>query len=475
MTLKHLLIPAALWLGTFGAFGQTKTADTTVVADEVAAVVGNSTILLSDIERQASYIAAERKARGTLSNQTPKEEAFELLLDQMVLSQKARADSLDKEMGPIDQYVEDEIQLMTNNAGSVGNLERLQGKPIYQIRSDLSRRIQDMELARSMQTKVRRQVVIGYEEVLNFVARTAKDSLPEIPLQYCFSKIVKVPPQTEERKYAIRERLLDYRRQVMAGEKMFSVLARFYSMDGSAANGGEMGPQDIKSFVGPFAEAVESMIPGQVSEIVETEYGLHIIEHISYDKQTRMAHVRHLLLKPEFTIEEAARVSKELDSIANEVRTGRLNFPDAAGRFSDDVESRMNGGRAFYVRGFWDTGDMNQASTKFRADQLAESAPADYRQIRNMKAGEVSDSYETVDSKGTIVQQIIRLDRIIDGHTATLDQDYAVLHNLALVQKQKSEFNKWLDTTIDELFIEITPAFSSYTLERKAYQAKIKQ
>lgn len=463
-------------LGTLGAYGQNQLSEKKVVADEVAAIVGNATILLSDIERQAGYIAAERKERGTLSTQTPQEEAFELLLNQMVLSQKARADSLDKEMAPIDQYVEDEIETMIQSAGSIGNLERIQGKPIYQIRSDLSRRIQDMELARSMQNKVRRKTVIGYDEVVNFVARTGKDSLPEIPLQYCFSKIVKVPPQTEERKYAIRERLLEFRRQVMAGEKLFSVLARFYSMDGSAANGGEMGPQDIKTFVGPFAEAVEGMTtPGQVSEIVETEYGLHIIEFLSFDKRTRQAHVRHILLKPEFTIEEAARVSKELDSIATEVRAGRLNFADAAGRFSDDVESRLNGGRAFFSRGYWETGDMNQASTLFRADQLAQMAPADYRQIRNLQTGAISDSYETVDGKGNIVQQIIRLDKIVDAHTASLEQDYAVLHNLALSQKQKIEFAQWLDKTVGELFIEINPAFASYNLERKAYLAKIKQ
>ena len=471
MTIKHLLIPAVLWVGTVGAAAQ----NTTVVADEVAAIVGNATILLSDIERQASYIAAERKERGTLSNQTPKEEAFELLLNQMVLSQKARLDSLDKDMQPVDEYVEEEIQNMVHGAGSVASLERIHGKPIYQIRSDLQRRIQDMELARSMQNKVRRKTVIGYDEVVGFVARTAPDSLPQIPLQYCFSKIVKVPPQTEERKYAIRERLLEFRRQVMAGEKMFSVLARFYSMDGSAANGGEMGPQDIKSFVGPFAEAVENLAPGQVSEIVETEYGLHIIELISYDKRTKMAHVRHILLKPEFTIEEAARVSAELDSIAREVRAGKLVFAEAAGRFSDDVESRLNGGRAFFARGFWETGDMNQASTRFQADQLAKTAPADYRQIRNMTPGAVSDSYETVDSKGTIVQQIIRLDEVIPAHTASLEQDYAVLHNIALAQKQMKEFDQWLDTTVGSMFIEIMPAFADYTLERTAYESKKKR
>lgn len=474
MKIKQIGIFAVLCVGALGAYGQGPQSDTTIVADEVAAIVGNTTILLSDIERQAAFISAKRKERGTLSEQSAKEEAFETLLDQAVFCQQARADSLDKDLQSLDQYVEEEIQSMVHTAGSVTRLEQAHGKPIYQIRADLARQIQDMELARSMQTKVRRKTMIGYNDVVAFVKQTAVDSLPFIPLQYCFSKIVKIPPQTEERKYAIRERLLDFRRQVMAGEKMFSVLARFYSMDGSAPNGGEMGPQDIKSFVGPFAQAVEALTPGQVSEIVETEYGLHIIELISFDKRTRMAHVRHILLKPEFTIDEEAKVAKELDSLATEVRAGRLDFAEAAGRFSEDAESKMNGGRAFFVRGFWETGDINHATTRFREDQLAQTAPMDYRQIRNMKPGDVSECYETVDSKGSVVQQIIRLDQVIEAHTASLEQDYAVLRNIALSEKQVKEVDQWLDKTIDKLFIEIQPAFAHYQMERKAYDKKKK-
>lgn len=439
-----------------------------VLADEVAAVVGHSTILLSDIERQAAFVVMSRKERGTLSNQNPKEEAFEMLLMQNVLSQRARIDSLDKEMQPITTIVENEIERMVNNAGGIKNLEREQGKPIYQIRSDISRQVQDMELARMMQSKIRRQTKITYGEVQSYAEKTPSDSMQKVPIQYSFSKIVKIPPQTEERKYAIRERLLEYRKRVIQGEK-FSVLARLYSMSGEAPMGGEMGPIEKERLVGPFVSACEELKPGQVSEIVETEYGQHIIELISF--KNGMIHCRHILLKPEFTIEESEKVIKELDSLATEIRAGRLDFKAAALRYSDDKDSRENGGKSFNTASYMSTGDMNMASSRYMPDELH---PIDYREIRSLGVGQLSNSYESIDSKGNVVQQIIRLDDMVPAHNANIELDYNILESFAIGEKQTREFDKWADKTISDMFIEITPAFADYKFVRKVFDTKKK-
>lgn len=410
-----------------------------------------------------------RKERGTLSKQTPKEEAFELLLLQNVLSQRARLDSIDKEMQPIDSYVEQEIQGMIADAGGIGKLEKINGKPIYQIRADITRLIQNIELAKMMQNKIKRRTTINYDEVEGYASKIPVDSLPKIPVQYSFSKIVKLPPQTEERKYAIRERLLEYRKRVMEGEK-FSVLARLYSMDlGTAPMGGEMGPMPKNSLQGGFTSACEGLKPGQVSEIAVTEYGQHIIELIS--SKGDMIHCRHILLKPEFTVEETERVIKELDSVATEIRAGRLDFKSAVTQFSDDTESRENGGKSFNTRPYLETGDIRQASSRYMPDQLM---PAEYQQIRDMKVGDVSNSYETMDSKGNLVRQIIRLDEVIAPHSANIKQDYDVIQNMVLGEKQTTEFDKWADKTIEDMFIEISPAFKQYNFERKAFDKKKK-
>ncbi|MEG0656492.1 MAG: peptidylprolyl isomerase, partial [Mucinivorans sp.] len=451
-----------------GVFSSVAVAQEKVLADEVAAIVGHNTILLSDIERQALYITEQRKQEGTLSTQTAKEEAFELLLLQNVLSQRARLDSVDKELPPIDDMVEQEMNRMIKMAGGIKALEHKQGKPVYQIRSTISRQVQDMQLAQLMRNKIYQRSTITYDEVAAFAERIPEDSMQKIPIQYSFSKIVKIPPQTEERKYAIRERLLEYRRRILSGEKM-SVLARLYSMDGSAVQGGEMGPQDIHSFVGPFAAAIEELKPGQVSEIVETEYGLHIIELISY--KDGLAHVRHILLKPEFTVEESERVVTELDSLANEIRNKKIDFAKAAFRYSDDVNSKENGGKSFNVAQFNNTGDIRLASSRYMPDELA---PFDSREIRTMSVGEISAPYESVDNKGNIVRQIVRMDEIIPAHNANINQDYDILESFALHEKQSKDFNRWLDATIKAMYIEITPAFAGYKFEHKVFESKKK-
>lgn len=439
-----------------------------VVADEVAAIVGHSTILLSDIEHQAAYIVMQRQQNGTLSTQTPKEEAFEALLMQNVLSQKARLDSIDKELPPLDLTVESEMDRIIAQAGGIKALERQQGKPVYQIRSSIARMVQDMELARLMQSKIRQRTTITYDEVKSYADRIPKDSMQKIPVEYSFSKIVKIPPQTDERKYAIREQLLEYRRRIMAGEKM-SVLARLYSMDGSAIQGGEMEPQPLQGFVAPFAAAVEELKPGQISEIVETEYGMHIIELLSF--KNGMAHVRHLLLKPEFTVAESEKVVSELDSLANEVRKGKITFAAAAMRYSDDIKSRENGGKSFNLSQYNRTGDIRLASTYYMPDELD---AIDSRQIRMMEKGEISAPYETMDDKGNIVRQIIRLDDVIPAHNADINKNYDILESFALGEKQTKEFDKWLNKTIKDMYLEIMPNFSGYKFERSVFETKKK-
>lgn len=440
-----------------------------VVADEVAAVVGNNTILLSDIERNAQYLIEQRKEKGTLSKQTPYEEALETLIIQNLLSQRARRDSLDKQMNPVDDKVEEQMRRMINQAGGPKELERKTGKPIFQIRSDLSRQIQDTELGMMMEQKIREQTKITYDEVKKFAESIPADSMQMIPPQFSFSKIVKIPPQTDERKYAIRERLLEYRRRIMEGEK-FSVLARLYSMDGAASNGGEAEPTPSRFLVAPFMDAIEELKPGQVSGIVETEFGLHIIELISY--KDGIVHYKHIILSPEFTIEESRKVEAELDSLASEIKSGRLDFKTAAQRYSDDVSTRENGGKSFNTMPYFQTYDLKQASTRYMQDELN---PEDYKQLRFLKVGEISPPYETINEKGNLVKQVIKLDELIPGHKANLQDDYSILEMYALYSKQAKEASVWIDKAIKEMFIEIMPEFSNYKFERAALESKKKK
>lgn len=439
-----------------------------MIADEVVAIVGNISILYSDVQRTANTIARSRQAQGTLSPLTEMEEAFAALLERNFLATCAQIDSLDQELQSIDEMVERQVNSMAAEAGGVRELEKSTGKPIYQIKSDLTLEVQQQQLAQMMEQRIRQDVTIDYTEVAEFVDTLEMTAAEMIPVQYSYSQIVRMPAQTDERKYAIRERLLSYRQRILAGETNLGVLAQLYSMDtGSAMRRGEMGPQSIYTLVNPFVEAIEKMKPGEVSEIVETEYGYHLIELISKtDDATPIVHFRHILLKPEFTIEERNEVIDQLDSIAIAVEAGFLDFSVAAMKYSDDISTKQNGGRAFNTRGYDETGDIRAASSRFVAEELW---PADSRQISSMKIGEISSPFETMDDKGNVVQKIVRLDDILPAHKANVIDDYDLLATIAERQKQALAVDKWIDKNIGRVYIEIKEDYWSMNLGRDGW------
>ena len=244
-----------------------------------------------------------------------------------------------------------------------------------------------------------------------------------------------------------------------------------YSVDGSAIQGGEMQPSPSSFFVRPFAEALEKLKPGQVSEIVETEYGFHIIELI--DKQGELYHCRHIVLRPTFTREELMQPSRELDSIANLIRKDSLTFEAAALRFSDDASSKMNGGivsnhDVLERQGVYDGARMT--ATRFlKEDFGAEGGKSleDYNALRRLRVGEISESFQTMDFKGNQLSKIVRLVEIIPAHTASLVDDYVRLEEMALAAKQDKVYREWLNRKIESMYIYIAPEYRHADFENK--------
>lgn len=444
----------ALFLTVAGAaYGQQK-----FVAEELVAVIGNSPVMLSDVETTTQRVIALRKSQGVNSDNSPRQEAIEMLMLQKLLSTTARADSLDKDMNTSSMMmrVEEQVQQMVEQAGSVKQLERQYGKTIYQIKKDIEKDMTDAQLAQTMEHKLRDKTTINYGDVAAFFSRLPQDSLPTMPAQYIYAQIVKVPPATQERKYAIRERMLEFRQRVLNGEKL-SVLAALYSHDlGSKPRGGEIGPQDINNFVAPVAEALRAMKPGQISEIVESEYGYHLLELISL--RDDMVHYRNLLLKPEFTIPEVNKVTDELDSLSQVITDGKITFKDAAFRYSQDDDSKMNGGRVFNTKQYYNSGgDIKQASTRFMADELG---PIDYRALVPLQVGGVSKSFESRNTRtGDVVYKIVQLLKIIPPHPANLNDDYELIEQVALREKQDIQLDKWIHNAVQKMYVWISPKY----------------
>ena len=261
----------------------------------------------------------------------------------------------------------------------------------------------------------------------------------------------------DEAKRRVRERLLDMRERIISGKASFATLARMYSEDGSAVRGGELEPMPLDGFVKPFANALEKLKPDQISEVVETEFGFHIIQGIER-LPNNTYRCRHILIRPYYTPSELAESDQLLDSLANLIRCDSITFEKAALEHSDDPYSKQNGGLVSN-HDILEAQQAYQASltqTKFYKEYLM---PADYNAIRRLKKGEISDAFQTMDLKNNQLSKIIKLIDVIPSHTATLDEDYLMIEEAALEHKKRAEYNKWLTGKIQSMYVRIEPEF----------------
>lgn len=435
-----------------------------VMADQVVAVVGNSAILYSDIEEMSKQLVEQRREQGYTSDRDPKNEALESLLLQKLLYNQALIDSVEIQADGIAQTVEDNVQQMLKKSGSLSALEALYHKPIYEIKEDLKIKYEEMSYAQSMQREIQSKVKITPGEVERFYRTIDKDSLPIIPEQYIYAHITKYPSSTTEAKQRVRERLLDMRERIISGTR-FELLARMYSVDGSSMNGGEMDPMPLDGFVKPFATALSKLKKNQISEVVETEYGFHLIELL--EKDGNLYRCRHILLRPVFTNQELTNTENFLDSLILKIKADSLTFEKAALENSDDKYSRLNGGLVSNhdILELYNAFDAKLTTTKFLKEELRE----DYAQIRDMKVGDISAAFPAQDLKGNVLSKTIKLLEIIPSHPASLKDDYLRLEELALQDKQNKEFGKWLNKKIESMYIRIEPEYRSGEFENKAW------
>lgn len=444
-----------------------------VMLDKVVAVVGGSSILYSEVREYADALVTQQRQMGYTSDRDPMHEALEALLEQKLLYNQALLDSVEINKGDVTTRIEAYLQSLIEEAGGIQQLETLQHMPIFNYREMLRARYEEQAYAQAMQMELMGKVSIVPGEVERFYRNIDKDSLPMIGEQYVYAQITKFPASMQEAKQRTKERLLDMRQRIVTGQTKFSVLARMYSVDGSAMYGGEMQPAPSSMYVRPFAEALEKLKPGQVSEIVETEFGFHIIELI--DKRGELYHCRHILLRPTFTPDELMQPARELDSIARLIRADSMSFSDAALRFSDDASSKMNGGIVsnhdiLARQSVYD--GARQTATRFLKEDFGMDggkALEDYNALMRLKVGEVSDSFQTMDYKGNYISKIVTLVEIIPPHTASLKDDYVRLEEMALAQKREKVFKEWLDKKIESMYIYIDPECRTWKFENKKW------
>ena len=316
----------------------------------------------------------------------------------------------------------------------------------------------EMNMKQEMQRELAgRAPELTPSQVREYYKRTPQDSLPIISTQYKYRQIV-LYPDKEIAAMQAKERLLEFRQRILDGSS-FSMLATMYSQDpGSAIRGGDLGMVSKSIFWPEFSEAASMLKDGQVSPIVETPDGFHLIEMI---KQTQdMMHVRHILIKPHYGDDQRQKAFAKLDSLRTLIVADTLSFEDAAKYNSEDPKTRTNGGLV--------ADELYTGSSYFEVDMLK---PADYQMLKDLQPGAVSQPFESTDNegRGNLVYKIVMLDEVIPSHVASFEKDFAVLLQEANNQASKKIIDDFLTEKIGSTYIVIDPLFQNCDFERSGW------
>lgn len=430
------------------------------LVDKTVAVIGNEVIMLSDVEEEVKnqYMA------GYMSDRTGRCEMLESMMVSKLFLMQARVDSLEINNEMVESNLDDYMANILTYYGGEEGVEKQYGKSVYKLRQQLRKDLEDRTLAQQMQGEVAQKIPdLTPYDVEKYVESTDPADLPMVPVMYQLSQIC-IYPDREAANMAVKERLLAIRERIINGEK-FSTLARIYSQDpGSARKGGELGMASKSIFWPAFSDAAMALKPGVVSQIVETPDGFHIIEVL--EKKGDMFNARHILLKPEYTSEDMENGFRVLDSLRTELANEAVTFELAARFYSEDPATRTNGGQM---------ADPNTGSSYFEIDQLK---PQDYAAIKDLKEGEISEPFVSLDNEGrdgNTVYKIIRVDKIIPAHPASFTNDYTLLLNQAANAKRQDAIDKFIDEKIKTTLIIIDPLFKDCDFEREGWSEKFRK
>lgn len=399
------------------------------VIDEVVWVVGDEAILKSDVEEARMNAQYEgRKFEGDPYCVIPEELAIQkLYLHQAVL------DSIEVSESEVLQRVE----MMTNQyiqmIGSKEKMEEYFNKTATQIREAMRENVKNGLTVQKMQQKLIGDIKITPAEVRRYFKDLPQDSVPYIPTQVEVQIITSQPKIPLDEIEDVKRRLREYTDRVNKSEMDFSTLALLYSEDkGSAMRGGEIGFKGRGELVPEYANvAFNLQDPKKVSKIVESEFGFHIIQLI--EKRGDRINTRHILLKPKVNEKDLTSARARLDSIADDIRKNKFSFDEAASIISHDKDTRNN-------HGLMPNPQTN--TSKFEMQQLPQEIA---KIVDGMNVGEISKAFTMVNEKdGKEVCAIVKLKSRINGHKATITDDYQNLKEIVMDKRREEMLEKWI-------------------------------
>ncbi|MBN9296629.1 MAG: peptidylprolyl isomerase [Filimonas sp.] len=440
--MKKLIISSFLLFGVMALHAQVKK----VVADKIIAQVGDKIILQSDIDN----VILDAKRQNTAYVPT-RCEVVESELVQKALLLQAQKDSLTVSDEEVDAKIDNRIRSFINMYGSQQVLEEIAGRSVYQLKEDFRKTFKEGSLADQMRGKILENIKITPVEVRAYFDKIPKDSLPFYESEMELSQIVAYPKPNREVEEYVTKQLYDWKRQVEAGTKKFEELVRLYTDDpGSRETGGQytLNRNDKGVWDPAFLAAAFRLKEGQVSNVVKSKFGLHIIQMVSRSGDDAV--VRHILRIPPVTEGEINDAKTKLDSIRAKIVAGTLTFGEAI-KFSEDDNAKFNAGAISAPDG----------SSFVTIDQLDKDLVE--KTLKTLKIGEVSAPQLYTDERGRKVVRLVYLRSKTEPHRENLKDDYDKVSKRALEEKKQAAMHKWFAEHLPSYYINVDSDFSACT------------
>lgn len=413
------------------------------VIDEVVWVIGDEAILKSDIEQKKLLDLSEGRKFDGEPNCVISEE----LAIQKLFMHQAALDSITVSDGDIIPHLDAQEREYIAAIGSKEKLEEYFNMKLPQMREIWRENIRSGMTVQKMQQKLVGDIKVTPAEVRDFYKSLPKDSIPFVPTEVEVQIITQKPKVPESEIDDVKSRLREYTERVEKGETTFSALARLYSEDkGSAMQGGELDFMGRGQLDPDFANVAFNLTtPDQISKIVKSEYGYHVIQLV--EKRGDRIKVRHILLKPHIPDVAITASLARLDSIGDDIRNKKFSFEEGATVLSMDKDTRLNHGLMV---------NQNSNSAKFQMEELpSETAKI----VDKLSVGEISKSFTMINRDGDEVCVIAKLKNRINGHKATINEDYQSVKDMLLGKRREQLLTKWIADKQKRTYIRINPAW----------------
>ena len=422
--------------------------DAPVNIDRIVAKVDNYIILRSEVEQL--YL------RGVQQQQpVTKCQALESMVVNKLLVAKAEIDSVIVEDKDVDGQLTARMQQMVQLYGNEKNIIEQFGKTLETLKSEVRSQVREQLTAQKMQGKITENLKVTPNEVKRFFNQIPKDSIPEIPTEVEIGHIVRLAKVTKAQKEELSERLLDYKRRILAGEK-FEDLAKEYSEDpGSRQYGGDLSWSARGKMVPQFEAAAMKLKPNEMSNVVESDFGLHLIQTLEIRGQE--FHARHILLRPDYNRLDVTDATHFLDSIRVEIVKDSIKFDKAAKEFSDDKATQDGGGMLQ---------DPQTGASRLALDTSME--PTLYFTIDSMKVGTITAPLPYRSEDGKTGVRILYYKAKYAPHKANLKDDFEKLKEYATMEKRNKEIETWFKKATADVYIKIDPEFESCNIFGKS-------